>query len=254
MTMSFTTSGATRGALPGPHVSVGLVPDPLAVGGVEREHVGIRRDKEDLSLSHRDPTVHVPAAQGDVVGDRVLVPPDLHARLRVEGPDPAVPAGDEHDPVDDDRGGLERVGRCTRDHAARAGLEDPRGAEVLDVLRVDLVQRAVPLSVVGAVVGEPVLGLRAGIANALVGDIGDHRRRDLTPGDLAAQQRLVDGFPCVYVFNCHRLLLSTAAAVRGDRGEPPAGLPPVRRWRRSVPGLRRCLWVSCTSSSPGRRG
>ena len=52
-----------RGALPGPHISVGLVPDALAGGGVEREHVGVRGDDEDLPLSYGDPTVHVPAAQ-----------------------------------------------------------------------------------------------------------------------------------------------------------------------------------------------
>ena len=81
-----------RGALPGPHVSVGPVPDALAGGGVEREHVGVRGDEEDLPLGHGDPAVHVPAAQRHVEGDRVLVPPDLRARLRVEGPDTSRPS------------------------------------------------------------------------------------------------------------------------------------------------------------------
>jgi len=40
-----------------------LVPHALTVGGVEREHVGVGRDEEDLALRHRDPAVHVPAAQ-----------------------------------------------------------------------------------------------------------------------------------------------------------------------------------------------
>ena len=43
--------------------------------------------------------------------------------------------------------------------ALRAGLEHKRGSEALDVLRVDLVQRAEPLPIVGAVVGDPVMRL-----------------------------------------------------------------------------------------------
>ena len=52
-----------RGALPGPDVSVGLVPHALAGGGVEREHMRVCGDEEDLPRSHCDPTVHIPAAQ-----------------------------------------------------------------------------------------------------------------------------------------------------------------------------------------------
>src|SRR6185437_5953673 len=51
--------GRHRGALPGPHVAVGLVPDGLAVGGVERYDVGVLGGVEDLSVRHGDPAVHV---------------------------------------------------------------------------------------------------------------------------------------------------------------------------------------------------
>ena len=51
------------------------------------------------------------------------------------------------------------------------------GVSLLDVVLVDLVERAVALPVVGAVVGEPVLRLRAGVEDALVGDALGHRRR-----------------------------------------------------------------------------
>ncbi len=249
-----------RGALPGPDVPVGLVPDPLAGGGVERDHTSVRRDEEDLPLGHGDPAVHVPAAQGHVEGDRVLVPPDLHTRLGVKGPDPAVPAGEEHDPVDDDRGGLERVGRRARDQSGRAGLEDPGGDHALDVVRVDLVQRAVALPVVGAVVGQPVVGLLAGVEYALVVDTGHYRRRDVSTGGLVVQGSLIDSLTRVDVVGVvdghflHLLLLPTAAAVRDGRGEPPAERLPGPLWTRSAPGPRHCPWASRTSSNPDRRG
>jgi hypothetical protein len=57
---------------------------------------------EDLPLRHRDPAVHVAAAQRHVEGDGVLVPPDLGAVLRVSA-HTQPSSRPEHDPVDDDR-------------------------------------------------------------------------------------------------------------------------------------------------------
>src|SRR5206468_7474461 len=47
-----------------------------------------------LFRSHCDPAVHVAAAQRHVKRDRVPVLPQQRSGASVEGPDPAVPAGD----------------------------------------------------------------------------------------------------------------------------------------------------------------
>ena len=167
----------------------------------------------------------------------MLVSPDLSTGAGVEGPDPAVPSTEEHHPVDDDRGGLEGIGRRARDQAGAPGLEYPRRAKALDVFRIDLIQRAVPLPVVGAVVGEPVLGLFTGVEKAVVVHAGHHRRRDLSTRDLAAQGALVDSLTRIHVFNGHflssflrpRLGWAVEASLRRNipqhddgPGEPPA--------------------------------
>jgi hypothetical protein len=116
----------------------------------------------------------------------------------------AVPARDEHDPVHDERGGLERVRRLARVQAHRPALEDPLRLELAYVLLGDLVERAVALPVIGAVVREPVVRLRAGVEDPLVGDALGHRRRF---ADDLGEGRVVDRLPGVYVFSCHQLLL-----------------------------------------------
>ena len=192
------------GALAGPDVAVSRVPDLLAGLGVERDHVGGQGGDEHLALGDGDAPVHVAAAQRHVERRRGPVLPQDVAGLGVERPHPAVPAGDVHDAVDDERGRLERVRRLARVQAHRAALEDPFGLELGDVLLVDLVQRAVALPVVGAVVREPVLRLRAGVEDALVGERVGHRRR---AADDLAQGRVADRLPCIYVVSCHRVLL-----------------------------------------------
>src|ERR1700745_1648998 len=100
--------------------------------------------------------------------------------------------------------------------ASRTALEDPCGPKLPDVLRVDLLQRAVTLPVIGTVVGEPVVRLRAGPENALVGNAPGNRRRH--PPRLG-ETHLVDGVPRVYVVCrfCHLLLLSAVVAGPGGR-------------------------------------
>ena len=216
-----------RGALAGPHVAVGRVPDLLAGLGVERDEVGGQGGDEDLALGDRDAAVHVAAAQRHVERRRGPVLPQDVAGPRVEGPDPAVPARDVHDAVDDERGGLERVRRLARVQAHRAALEDPLGRELADVLLGDLVERAVALPVVGAVVGEPVLRLRAGVEDALVGDPVGHRRR---AADDLAEGRVADRLPCIYVVSCHLVLLRRRdRAGRSSYGRGCGG----RSWRAS---------------------
>src|SRR3954447_22774076 len=249
-----------RGALAGPHIAVGLVPDLFAALGIERDDVGGQGGDEDLALRHGDAAVDVAAAQRHVERGGGPVLPQEVSVLGVEGPDPAVPARDVYDAVDDARRGLERVGRLARVQPYGPGLEDPGGSELLNGLLVDLVQRAVALAVVGAVVGQPVLRFLTRIDDALVGDAGGHRRG---AADDAGQRRVVDGLSCVYVLGCHEVLLFTVRLSRGDRttgvaaaggrGAPLAAYRLTQRSRRSGRGLRRCPCGSRTSSSPGRR-
>ena len=199
-----------RRALTGPHVPVRLVPDELAVRRVERDHVGVEGGHEDLPIGHRTPAVDVAAAQAHVVRRCAVIAPQLLTGLGVDRPDPAVKAGDEHDAVNDQRGRLHRVRRRAGVHAHRAALEHPGGAEILDVALVDLIERAVTLPVVGAVVRDPVVRLCITcLEDAVVVDALGHSGRLL--GQTGAQNPVVDRCPCVNVFSCHQLLPSTAA-------------------------------------------
>src|ERR1700757_235091 len=100
----FDDEGSDSSALTRPYVTVCLVPDALASFCVERQHMSIQRDDEDLAVRHRHPTVDVTAAERRVVRDRMLVSPQLLAGPAVEGPDPTIPTRDIHDTVRDDRG------------------------------------------------------------------------------------------------------------------------------------------------------
>src|SRR5207247_423014 len=111
------------------------------------------------------------------------------------------------------------------------------------------------LSVVGAVVGEPVVRLRAGPEDALVGDVPGHRRR---AAGHKRQRHLIDGMPCVYVWFCRfRHLLLLSAVVPGPRRRPTAGAAaPGRGASRASPsgGIRRraCMRRSGPSSARPR--
>ncbi len=212
-------------ALAGPYVPERLIPDERTRLGVKRGHVGIEGGHEDLPVGHGAAPVDVAAAQRHVVRRRAVVAPQLRSGLGVKRPHPAIPAGHVHDAVDDERRRLERIGRGTRVHSHRAALEHPRGLQILDVRGVDLIEQAVALPVVGAVVGEPVVGLRfAGLEDPVVVDAFGHVRR---AADVAgAQIPEVDSLACVDVLSlsCHQLLLSTAAAGAGGRAWLRLGL------------------------------
>src|SRR5699024_2572743 len=100
--------------------------------------------------------------------------------------------------------GLERVGRRPGVQAYRGCLENPRRGQSLDVLLIDLAQSAVALTVVGAVVGEPVRWLRAGVENALVVAVLGGRRRPLP----VAERLVCDSGTRVDVFRHDPLLFS----------------------------------------------
>ena len=216
-----------RAALAGAHVAVHDVEDELAAGRVEGDQVGVEGVHVHLAVAHGDAAVDVPAAQRDVVRGGVLVAPELLAGGGVDRPELAVRAGDVHDALDHERGGLERVGRRAGVQAVHPGLEHPRGDELLDGLLVDLVEAAEALPVVGAVVGEPVLRLGPGVLDALEVDVRGGRGLALDGTERAVR----DGLAGVHVVG-HGVFLS-AGATRDEAGADG------RSWRSPVPRHRR---------------
>ena len=91
----------------------------------------------------------------------MLVHPQLPSGDRVERVDRVLGTRQIHDPVDDERRGLELLDV--------APLEQPFDAQVLHVLRCDLVQPAVAPAVVRARIHEPVAGLLIRLQQPLVG-------------------------------------------------------------------------------------
>ena len=223
-------------ALAGPHVAVDGVEDQLAARRVQGDQVGVERVQVDPAVAHGDTAVDVAAAQRDVVRRGVLVAPELLTGHGVDGPELAVRAGDVHDAFHDQRGGLERVGRRAGRQADRAGLEHPRGDQLLDGLLVDLVERRVALSVVGAVVGEPVLRLRPGILDALEVDVAGGRGLALGGAECLVR----DGLAGVHIVG-HGVFLSYGRVCGGrsilaESGtSPPNTSAPVRPRPSSFP-------------------
>ncbi len=92
----------------------------------------------------------------------MLVHPQLAAGHDIERVDGILRPGQIHDAVDDEWSRLELL--------VVAPLEEPFHAEVLDVLRRDLIQPAEPPSVVRVGVHEPVARLLIGFQEPFVRD------------------------------------------------------------------------------------
>ncbi len=131
-----------------------LFPDRLAGGGIERNEAAIQRAHVDLAVPSGDSTVgHVTArVHTGFAGNLRVIRPDALACSRVEREHLAPRARDIHHAIDHERGGLLHAMR-------RVEIERPREAELLHVLRVDLLQRAESLLVVSAAIAHPVRGI-----------------------------------------------------------------------------------------------
>ena len=166
-------------------VADGGIPDHLAVAGVEGHQVRFAGGHENLVAVDRD------AAHGRRGGiGAVAILPDQFAGLRVQSlQHHAGVVHIEHAVVDDGRG-LVAVARAFLHGPA------PHQLQVVDVLRGDLIQRAVVAGLVVAPDHQPVAGI--GIAQHGVGDrnvvLHFARHRDPT-GRLAAPAALLSCLP-----------------------------------------------------------
>src|SRR5207249_5567073 len=135
------------------------LPHHLAGLHVQGHDVGIELAEEELALAHGQAAIHPAAAHGrDLLVDAGPVFPDDLPGLGVEREDIVVPRDDVHDAVLHEWRGFERV-LPTGPGALEAG--HPRALELLDVRRVDLLERGVALVGEVAAVGDPVLADRA---------------------------------------------------------------------------------------------
>ena len=139
----------------------GMIPHHLPGLGIERDDVGVRgRDVQIVSIDRHVALGQLIGILREQLGRKVaLVFPDQVAGGAVERLDlVAVVIEEQHAIVDDRR----RLGG-TRVHRPR-----PRRLEVLDVVLVDLIERAVAVAVIGAAPHQPVRRRR--IAQHLVRD------------------------------------------------------------------------------------
>jgi hypothetical protein len=95
MTMFFTTSGATVGALPGPYVSVGLGPDLLAGGRVERDEAAFAATKKTLPWATATPRFTLPQHRDTSKGPRACTARSPCPSSR-RGPRPSRPSPDRN--------------------------------------------------------------------------------------------------------------------------------------------------------------
>ena len=124
----------------------------------------VERAEENFVAEDGHAAIDMPAAGADVGGDLPLIHPDGASGAGVEGEGAIVLRGGVEDSVNDQRRGFELSGG--------GSLIDPLGGEAVDVLRVDLIQRAEALSGVVAGVGHPVLRLFGGVQETVGGDLG----------------------------------------------------------------------------------
>ena len=115
---------------------------------VERHQVRIERRHVQPIAQHTKAAIDRTATQNHLVRQFTPVSPDLAAGSRVDGPRVIVDAGDVQHTVDHNRGRLKG--------AKRTGLKRPLRCQLMDVGRRDLRQRTMPLTIVGAGVGEPL--------------------------------------------------------------------------------------------------
>ena len=132
-------------------VREGRIPENTAVVSIESNQVSVQRCHEEAVAEHSKAAVHNVSTAIRQPGRQLsFVLPDLLSGSSIDGPRPIVRTCNEQDAVHKQRRRLEpAAARHTR------RLERPLNRKFADILRRDLLQRAVPAAGVVARIGEP---------------------------------------------------------------------------------------------------
>ena len=126
----------------------GFVPDFFAGVLIEADQMGVeRRHVKPIAIDGKTAVDGI-AAERQILRQRFLIMPQLRPGLAVDRIGMVPGRRDVHDAVDDQRRAFETI--------QHAGLEGPQGLQSRDVLLVDLLQAAVAMGVVRAVVHQPI--------------------------------------------------------------------------------------------------
>ena len=147
--------GITRG-----RVSELVIPNRVAVPGIQGDQVRVHGGHEQRVAKDGHAAVHDSATRARIGRGRVVINPKHAAALGVNRDHIVGRLREVHDPIDNQRSGLEFLQRLR--------LKHPLQLEILDVCGVDLLERAIALAHVAAGVGQPVLRF-AGRAQQAVG-------------------------------------------------------------------------------------
>jgi hypothetical protein len=143
-----------------------LAPHHLAGVLVQGHQLGVEGAEEHQVAVQRHATVDHVAARTDVIGQARIVLPEFLAGARIHGEHPRVGAGQVHHPVLD-----HRLRLLAALFLATEG-EGPDRAQVLDVVHVEDVQRAVALALNAQAVGDDLLRVLRVLEDVLIGDRG----------------------------------------------------------------------------------
>ncbi|MNM92608.1 hypothetical protein D3C81_1049460 [compost metagenome] len=143
-----------------------LAPHHLAGVLVQRHELGVEGAEDHQVAIQRDATVDHVAARADVIGQARIVLPEFLAGARIHGEDPGVGTGHVHHAVLDHRLRLLATLFFT------AEGKRPRRAQLLDVVDVENIQRAVALPLNAEAVGHDLFRVLRILENVLVGNPG----------------------------------------------------------------------------------
>ncbi|MNS68557.1 hypothetical protein D3C72_1018410 [compost metagenome] len=143
-----------------------LAPYHLASVLVQRHQLGIEGAEEHQVAVQRHAAVDHVAARADVIGQARIVLPQLLAGTGVHGEHPRVGAGQVHHPVLDQRLGLLAALLLTTER------KRPDRPQVLDVVGIEQVQRAVALALHAQAIGHDLLRVLRVLENFFIADSG----------------------------------------------------------------------------------
>ena len=177
----------------------------------------------------------------EILRQIALIPPALLAARRIQRQQMVVRRRDEHGPIVHHRRRLMPF--------AHAGGEGPQRLQARHVLRIDLIQRAVALRIVGAPVHQPVLRLRIRqprISDRRILPSTSKRRQDPRPDNGERRHDFAHGTllstplsSCVGAWRNHRAWASRPTPRdRSGAGDRPFPLATSARAVQGRPGAR----------------